>query len=90
MSEATGSWIAYPGAEGSGEYFLHEWYVDTQAGSLPVAIVDGEANAHRIAAVPELLEIAEYVHNEKRPQFEMPIELLVMVRAVLRKAKGGA
>ena len=62
----------------------------------PIASITGvkrppeerDANGWLIAAAPELREIAEYVANEKRPQFEMPLELLVMVRDVLRKVKG--
>ena len=49
------TWITYA-SEGHGEYFLHEWYVDTQD-SMPVAVVDGEANARLIVAAPHTMTV---------------------------------
>ena len=49
------TWIASQ-AKGSGEWFLNEWYVDTEDGEA-VALVEGEANARLIAAAPHTMTV---------------------------------
>ena len=46
------------------EFYLDEWYIEADAlmdDGVPgmVAIVNGEANAHRVAAAPEMMEACE-------------------------------
>ena len=79
-----GPWEAIPNDDGRS---WDVWGPDPHI-EAPICDVLSEANARVIATVPELREIAEFIQKEKRPQFEMPIELLVMVRDALHKIKG--
>ena len=45
----------------NGEFYLDEWYVSADGVDGMVAIVNGEANARRVAATPEMLEALERV-----------------------------
>ena len=65
------------------EFFTDEWYVDAEGEA--IAIVRGEANARRIAAVPEMLEALELVASIGYP---VPVQL-TKVYAAIAKAKGG-
>ena len=69
------------------EYFHDEYYVDE--GGSPVAIVNGEANARRIALVPEMFEALEGI-AEGFKMIDSPYrsEPENAVLAVIAKAKG--
>ena len=47
----------------NGEFYLDEWYVSADGVDGMVAIVNGEANARRVAAAPEMLEALKAMYN---------------------------
>ena len=67
------------------EFYLDEWYVSAEGIDGMVAIVNGEANAHRVAAAPDLLEVAETVVAYER---HLPASVVTAARAAIAKAKG--
>ena len=74
----------------NGEFYLDEWYVSADGIDGMVAIVNGEANAYRIAAAPEMLEALE---EAKRVMGEMVTSFpntLAIIDAAIAKAKGRA
>ena len=102
MSEAEQrqkQWVV-TGSEGNGEYFQHEWYIDSSDGE-PVAIVNGEANVRRIVAAREtaeqrdgMLEALEALARITcRCILDMPLQdcgipVHKEVKAAIAKAKG--
>ena len=93
MSEATqGTWgITESEMQ---EFYLDEWYVSADGVDGMVAIVNGEANAHRIAAAPALLEVAERLiavgASEGDASWFAWDELEALAKWAIAKAKGQA
>ena len=68
------------------EFYTDEWYVNDSADIESVAIVNGEANARRVAAAPEILAALE-VFLEHHPKL-CGEPICEAARAAIAKAKG--
>ena len=85
MNEATpGPWGMTQSE--NGEFFLDEWYVSADGVDGMVAIVNGEANAHRTAAVPIMLgALRDALVDPSKPLREWQVRVITQAIA---KAKG--
>ena len=71
------------------EFYLDEYYVSADGVDGMVAIVNGEANANRVAAAPDMekaLELVVQAHEWWSGGFSP--ELMDPVRSAIAKAKG--
>ena len=85
MDEATpGPWGMIQSE--NGEFYLDEWYVSADGLDGMVAIVNGEANARRVAAAPDLLEALELLRDARIP--EEYAEAIDKANAAIAKAQG--
>ena len=94
MDEPTpGPWGAIQSE--NGEFYLDEWYVSADGVDGMVAIVNGEANARRVAAAPEMMAlILKWMRLEDDCEEGDPriikryARLIPEARAAIAKAKG--
>ena len=81
-------WVV-TGSEGSGEFFSDEWYIDSSDGE-PVAIVNGEANAHLMVTSPETTKALISLCHEFEHVVAVPTVFTAYneAMAAIAKAKG--